>query len=165
MQMHLRRTLLLAAAAAAIVALTLGGTAGCSSQKEAAADPTVEEIVARIAAAVDLSRMQEGDAGTLKKLYGIDAADLEGFALYTAPTNISADEILVVKLKDPDAAGAVQEKMEKRVADRAARFKDYLPQEYYKIEHHVLETRGSCLLLAIAEDADKIAAAFDESFR
>lgn len=57
--------------------------------------------------------MQEGDAGTLKKLYGIDAADLEGFALYTAPTNISADEILVVKLKDPGAAGAVQEKMGK----------------------------------------------------
>lgn len=161
---HFRRISFLAAVVV-VMAIALGVAAGCSSQKKAAANPPVKEIIARIGRAVDLSRMKEGDGSNLKKLYGIDAAGLEGFALYTAATNIEADEIAVIKAKDPGAADSLKEKIEKRIADRAARFKDYLPQEYYKIEHHVLKTNGSYILFAVAEDPGKIEAAFDESFR
>ncbi|PGL73878.1 DUF4358 domain-containing protein, partial [Bacillus thuringiensis] len=44
-------------------------------------------------------------------------------------------------------------------------FKDYLPDEYFLIEKHVLKTKDNYILLAISKDADKVEKTFDKIFK
>lgn len=149
---------------AVLIAVLICGTAGCVSQKQTP-DPTVEEINAKIGQAVDLSQLRAGDSNKLQKLYGIDASELEDFVLYTAPSNIKAEELAVMKVKDPEKMSSIQAKIKKRIASKAASFKDYIPEEYYLIEKHILETHDNYILFTVSADAEKIKAAFEESFK
>lgn len=145
--------------------LLLGAVAGCSSSDQTSSKkPTVDEIVNRIRQSADIKGMRLADGQKLEKLYGIKTERLDGFALYLAPSNIKAEEIAVLKVKDPQDLPDIKKKVEARVAGQAAVFKDYLPEEYYLIEKHVLKTHGSYVLLVISRDAARIAGAFDKAF-
>ena len=152
------------AVTAVLIAVLICGAAGCFSQRQTP-DPTVEEINTKIGQAVNLSQLKAEDSSKLQKLYGINAGELEGFVLYTAPSNIKAEELAVMKVKDPEKISNIQAKIKKRIASKAASFKDYIPEEHYLIEKHVLETHGNYVLFTVSADADKIRAAFEESFK
>ena len=81
-------------------AITIGALTGCSSKKEEAKNISAVEIGEQIKATVKLDDMKEGDNIKLEKLYDIKADDVENFVLYTASTNLKADEIAVIKAKD-----------------------------------------------------------------
>ncbi|HAG44839.1 MAG TPA: hypothetical protein DCL31_17845, partial [Clostridium sp.] len=115
--------------------------------------------------AVNLDEMKEGDNDKLQKLYDIKADEIENFILYVAPTNLKADEVAVIKVKDANDVESVKEKLSKRVEEQGKSFKDYLPDEYFLIEKHVLKTKDNYVLLAISKDADKIESAFDEALK
>ncbi len=139
--------------------------AGCSTPRTVSHQPPVSEISDKIAQAVDLSAMKAGDSSKLQKLYGINADKLDGFALYTAPSNVKADELVVLKVKDAGDVDAIKDNIAKKVDSQAASFKDYLPEQYYLIEQHVLKSSGNYVLLAISKDTAGIEAAFDDSLK
>ncbi|WP_242960833.1 DUF4358 domain-containing protein [Clostridium peptidivorans] len=147
-----------------LLVLAIGSLYGCSSKK-AAKSPSVDEIVAKVKGATDISQMPEVDAEKLKMLYDIDAADLEGFKVYIAPSNIKADELAIIKVKDEKKVAEIKDKVAKRVENQGASFKDYLPEEYSLIQNHVLKTQGNYVFLAISKDAEKMETAFNESFK
>jgi len=135
--------------------------AGCSSQDSAKQPGSVQDVVERLEKASLLADLQAGDLDTLGRLYGLDASQVEDFALYTAPSNIRAEEILVLKLKDVQDMDEVRAKIQERIAKRADSFRDYLPEQYALIENHCLMTAGNYVFLAIVEDV----AAAEEAFR
>lgn len=137
----------------------------CSSSKPTDKNVSVKDINEKIKESVDISNMNVGDSEKLEKLYDINSEDLEDFALYTPSTNIEANEILVMKVKDSSKMDDIKDKISARIDGQAANFKDYLPDEYYLIEKHVLKTKDNYILFVISEDADKIEKAFDESFK
>lgn len=147
-----------------ILVFTLGVLVGCTNNKGAIKNPSFNEIVDNIKKVVDLSTLKEGNYARLKRSYGIAREDIEEFVLYRAPSNIKADEILLIKVKQPEAVSKVKEQVEQRVAKQAASFKDYLPEEYYLIEKRVVKVQGSYILLVISQDAEQIAQAFEECF-
>lgn len=147
-----------------LLVFALSTAAGCSSPKPAVKNPSVQEISEEIKQAVDISGMREGDRGQLEKLYGIDADELEGFALYTAPSNIKADEIAVLKASDPGNVESIKNKISKRLENKADSFRDYLPEEYFLIEKHVLKTHGNYILFVVSKDAEKIESVFSNIF-
>ncbi|MBM7870998.1 hypothetical protein JOC70_002492 [Clostridium pascui] len=147
-----------------LLIFSVGSLYGCSSKKTTK-NPSVDEIVTKVKGSTDISQMPELDAEKLKMLYDIDAADLEGFKVYIAPSNIKADELAVIKVKDAKKVDEVKNKVAKRVENQGASFKDYLPEEYSLIENHVLKTQGNYVFLTISKDAEKIEAAFNESFK
>lgn len=153
------------AAVVLLVVFLAGIAAGCSTSKKASPKPPVSEIIGKIAQAVDLSAMKAGDSSKLQKLYGIDASKLDGFALYTASSNIRADELAVLQVKDSSDIDDIKTGMTRRINSQAAGFKDYLPEQYYLIEKHVLKSNGDYVLLAISKDTTKIEAAFDDSLK
>ncbi|GAA0121005.1 MAG: DUF4358 domain-containing protein [Clostridium argentinense] len=146
-------------------AITIGALTGCSSKKEEAKNISAVEIGEQIKATVKLDDMKEGDNIKLEKLYDIKADDVENFVLYTASTNLKADEIAVIKAKDSNNVEDIKEKLSKRVEEQGKSFKDYLPEEYFLIEKHVLKNKDNYILLAISKDADKIEASFDEALK
>lgn len=148
-----------------LASLTIGALVGCSSDKLPDKTPAVKEIDEKIKQSVDVSSLSEGDIDKLKKLYDVDESEIEEFVLYTAQSNIEADEITVIKVKEDSKVTDIKNKILKRVEKQSESFKDYLPDEYYVIEKHVLKTKGKYILLAISEDAEEIEGIFDELFK
>lgn len=138
---------------------------GCSSSKPTDKNVSVKDIDEKIKKSVDISNMNVGNSEKLKKSYDINSEDLEDFVLYTPSTNIEANEILVMKVKDSSKIDDIKAKISARIDSQVANFKDYLPDEYYLIEKHVLKTKDNYILFVISEDADKIEKTFDESFK
>ncbi len=137
---------------------------GCSQGQGQAKNPSVAEIRDQIAASVDISELIEQEKDELATLYNIDTADVDEAIVYIAPTNLQADELTIIKLKDGADVEEIKELIAQTVEQQANSFKDYLPEEYDLIEKHVLKSKGNYILLAISEKADKIEDIFDKSF-
>jgi uncharacterized protein DUF4358 len=145
--------------------LTIGVLVGCSSDKLSTKNLAVKEIDEKIKQSVDVSNLNKGDKDKLKRLYDVDDNEIEDFILYTAQSNIEADEIAIIKVNKDEKIADVKNKISKRLEEQSASFKDYLPDEYYVIEKHVLKTKGKYILFTISEDAEKIEDIFDECFK
>ncbi|WP_259417867.1 DUF4358 domain-containing protein [Bacillus toyonensis] len=145
-----------------VCTITLGALSGCFEKKENVNNLSATEIGEKIKQVANLEEMKEGDSKKLQKLYNINTDEIESFVLYTAPTNIKADEIAAIKVKDMKNVKNIKEKILSRIEKRSKSFKDYLPDEYFLIEKHVLKTKDNYILLAISKDADKIEKTFDE---
>ncbi|KMY32137.1 hypothetical protein ACZ11_08255 [Lysinibacillus xylanilyticus] len=148
-----------------VCTITLVVLSGCSGKQETPSNPSALEIGEQIRHITNLEDMKEGDNKKLQKLYNINADEVESYVLYTAPTNIKADEIAVIKVKDMKNINNMKEKISNRIEKRSISFKDYLPEEYFLIEKHVLKTKDSYILLAISKDSDQIEKTFDKALK
>lgn len=137
----------------------------CSSNKSTDKNISIKDIDEKIKKSVDISNMNVGDSEKLKKLYDISSEDLEDFMLYTPSTNIEANEIAIMKVKDSSKVNDIKARISARIDSQTVNFKDYLPEEYYLIEKHVLKVRDNYIIFAISDDAEKIEKIFDESFK
>ncbi|MCF6464294.1 hypothetical protein C3E90_00100 [Clostridium sp. Cult2] len=135
----------------------------CSSKSSTDDNLSVKDIDDKIKESINLSNMELGDSDRLEKLYDIDNDDLEEFILYTPKTNIQANEIAIFKVKDSKEIDDITEKITERIEVQSTNFKDYLPEEYYLIENHVLKAKGNFILYAISEEVETIEEIFDES--
>ncbi|KGM96897.1 hypothetical protein Z968_05235 [Clostridium novyi A str. 4552] len=133
--------------------------------KDTKKDVSTKDIGEKISQSTDLSKMKQGDNSKLEKLYKIKPGEVEEFVLYTAPSNIKADEIAVIKVKGSSKIEDVKGKIEKRIKKQTASFKDYLPEEYALMEKHVLKEKGNYIIFVVSKDVDKIEKAIDESFK
>ncbi|PGS78312.1 hypothetical protein COC69_15825 [Bacillus cereus] len=132
---------------------------GCSSQTK---DVSANEIGETIQKGVKMDEVEKGDQKKLQKLYEINAEDIVGFALYTASTNMKADELLILKVKNSKDIETMKKKVEDRINSQSQKFKDYLPNENFLVENHVLKIKGNYILLAISAQSDKIEKKFQE---
>lgn len=136
---------------------------GCSGKSST--NISLNDVHENIKKAVNVAEMRTEDGSKLKKLYGIDETKLDGFYLYRASSNVKADELLILKVKDKNDMEGIKSNINKRIEKQKASFKDYLPKEYDLIENNVIKTKDNFLLFAISQDADKISSAFDESVK
>ncbi|PEP91963.1 DUF4358 domain-containing protein [Bacillus toyonensis] len=148
-----------------ICTITLGSLSGCFGKKDNVNSLSATEIGEKIKHVTNLEEMKEWDSKKLQKLYNIYTDEVESFVLYTAPTNIKADEIAVMKVKDMKNVENIKEKISNRIEKKSKSFKDYLPDEYFLIEKHVLKTKDNYILLVISKDADKVEKTFDKIFK
>ncbi|MOA15265.1 hypothetical protein D3C78_1354160 [compost metagenome] len=138
---------------------------GCSGKD----DKTPEQLSATqigksIEQVVSLKEMKEEDLNKLQKLYKIDANSVDDFIFYTSTSNVKADELAVVKLKDESQVESVKENIEQRIEAQKMKFKDYRPDEYFLVENHVLKSKGQFVFFAVSKEADLTERAFDSAF-
>lgn len=144
---------------------TLSLFVGCSnSKKTEVKDVSVKDISSKIEQAVDISKLRVGDSKKLKKLYEIEAEEVEEFVLFTPPSNIKVDELLLLKIKDSEKLDEIKEKITKRIEKQKECYKDYLPDECFLLEKHVLKNNGNYILFVVSKDAEKIESTFDGFF-
>ncbi|UNK21143.1 DUF4358 domain-containing protein [Paenibacillus sp. N3/727] len=145
--------------------VVFGVLTGCSGKD----DKTPEQISAiqigkSIEQVVSLKEMKKEDLNKLQKLYKIDANSVDDFILYTSTSNVKADELAVIKLKDESQVESVKEKIKQRIEAQKMKFKDYRPDEYFLVENHVLKTKGPFVFFAVSKEADSMERAFDGAF-
>ena len=131
----------------------------CAGSGTSDADP--EEVFSAVTAQLDMSAMQEADNQMVKRLYGLAPADFEGLFLCYPTTNMGAEEVLVVKLKDPAQADGVRAAIEKRLDTQKTSFDGYGVEQYDLLTNHcVVEVQGNFILFVVNKDAEKALEAF-----
>ncbi|MCI6638416.1 MAG: DUF4358 domain-containing protein [Bilifractor sp.] len=113
-----------------------------------------------VTADADMSKMQEGSNQMIRRLYGLDPAQYDGIRLYYPKTNMGAEEILLVKMKDTNDQEAVKKAMESRKKTQMNNFNGYGTYQYGMLEKSVISIRGNYALFASAENAAEIVQAF-----
>lgn len=147
------------------VMILCGILIGCSSKKEGAKDVPVHTIEEHIKQAASMENMEKGDMNRLKKLYHLDADEVQDFVLYTAESNVEADELAVIQVKQEHQADSVKEKIMERIEAQKVKLKDYRPEQFYLVEKHVLKVKGRYILFTVSKDAEQIESAFSEALK
>ncbi|XID94922.1 DUF4358 domain-containing protein [Paenibacillaceae bacterium WGS1546] len=147
------------------LALAIGIMTGCSDRDAINETLTAAEVGERIQQAANFNEMQRGDAEKLRKTYRIEASDVADFVLYTAVSNVKADELAVVKVKDASEIESMMDQIRQRIEAQTVKFKDYRPEEYDLIEKHVLKSKGPFVFFAVSKDAGRMERAFDDAFK
>ena len=144
------------AAAALILVLIVSLCAGSGTS-----DADQAEVARAVLAELDQTQMQEADNQMIKRLYGLSPSDYEGISLWYPITNMEAEELLVIKLRDPAQAEAVRAAVEKRLETQKKSFDGYGIEQYDLLtKHSILEVQGNFVLFVVNSDAEKALAAF-----
>ena len=123
------------------------------------ADPAA--VTEAVTAVISTENMQEADAQMVKRLYGINPADYESCTLYYPTTNMGADELLIVKLKDVSQQEALSAAVDARLQTQKTAFDGYGAEQFALLsDHAVIEPRGNYFLFVVSANADAAAAAF-----
>lgn len=118
------------------------------------------QVSEAVVSAADLSDMTEGDNQMVRRLYGLDPADYDGVLLYYPSSNMGAEEILVVRLRDMAQQETVEAAMRARIQSQMDVFEGYAPEQYATLEQGVVEVQGNYLLLVVAKDTAPVRQAF-----
>ena len=100
-----------------------------------------------------------------KKYYGLNAADYESVVLYFPISNMDAEELLIVKVKDVSQAEEVEEACLERQSTQIGIFEGYAPEQLSLCENAVLDVQGNYILYVVHENADAIDSAFKKALK
>ena len=128
-----------------------------TNRESRAAFSDVQEAVI---SAADLTPMAEGDNQTFKRLYGLSASDYENVLLYYPTTNMGAEELLLIQLKDLSQQQAVKDAIESRLDTQKKSFDGYGVDQYAMLEKAVVEVQGNYILLVVSNDPAPVRKAF-----
>lgn len=116
---------------------------------------TAVEITAKIKQDVKFPGMAEIGADRMAGYYDVAADKIDSYSAYICGSGAYPDEIAVFKMKSADDVNAVKSVLEKRVENQSATFKDYTPDEMYKIDGNNVVTSGNYVALIICADNAK----------
>lgn len=120
-----------------------------------------QEVADAVIAQIDMENMLPGDNQLIKRFYGLDPSSFESCILYYPTTNMMAEEVFVVKLKDLSQQEAVKAAMEERVQTQKTTFEGYGPEQFDMLSNHsYIEVRGNFILLVVNAQADAARDAF-----
>lgn len=122
-----------------------------------------DTIKQAVEASLDTTGMKKTDGQGFKRYYGLTAADYDGVMFYTSESSMSAEEILLIKVKDEGQMKRVRETVEKRVANRKNEFEGYAPKQVQLLENAQLTVRGEFLFLAVTLNAETYKETFAKS--
>ncbi|WP_195575927.1 DUF4358 domain-containing protein [Paenibacillus sp. 1001270B_150601_E10] len=132
---------------------------GCGTKKEAVNVP-VTEIMNAIKEKAgytqgfdEMNLKQDADmAGKLN----IDPASIEEGLFLKSMINVRADEVMILKAADDSKIEELKKALEDEVANQDRIWSTYLPQEYAKVENHIIKQEGNYLILIIAEHPEEL---------
>ena len=116
---------------------------------------TAAEITAKIQEDVKFPGMAEIGADRMAGYYDVAADKIDSYSAYICGSGAYPDEIAVFKMKSADDVNAVKSVLEQRVENQSTAFKDYTPDEMYKIDGNNVVTSGNYVALIICADNAK----------
>lgn len=152
-----RKLLLVVCVFSLLLALTACGDS--SSQVQKSAEEIADEIYQTQTFQDSLTAL---DADKLSDFYRIEAADLTAFKVYVSGSFSTAEEIAVFQASSQDAVDAIQKAIDTRLEDLKLAFENYAPDEMEKINNPVRVTKGTTVVLVLADDTSAVSDKVDE---
>ena len=113
------------------------------------------DVFQKVEQSVKTEKMEKTTDRYFKKYYGLNAAD------YDAPvSNMDAEELLIIKLKNTNQAEAVTDAILKRQSDKEQSFEGYAPEQYALAQDYILDVQGNYILFVVDPKAEEIDNAF-----
>lgn len=122
--------------------------------------PQIQKAVEKV---LDTGNLAKADVQGLKRYYGLNSADYEGVMLYTAKASLSAEEVLLIEVKNDSQVKSVKAAIQKRLKNRKNDFEGYAPKEAQMIDQAQLSIRGKYIFLAVSPKAERYKEAFSKS--
>ena len=129
--------------------LTLTACGGSDSQPQKSAAEIADAIYSTQTFQDTLNAI---DADMLGDYYRIDAADLTDSKVYVSGSFSTAEEIAVFQASSSDAVENIKKVIDTRLEDLKLAFENYVPGEMTKINDPVLITKGTTVVLVLADD-------------
>lgn len=121
------------------------------------------EVAKGVEASLDTKNLEKQDSQALKRYYGLNSADYDGVLFYSASSSMSAEEVLMIKVKNDDQIQGVRDAINTRIANRKNDFDGYAPKQVQLLDSAQLKVRGDYIFLAVAPKADEYLSAFSKS--
>ena len=118
------------------------------------------DVSAAVIETLDLSEMQEADNQMIKRLYGLTPSDYAGICVWYPPTNMGAEEVLIVQLNDMSQQEAVAAAAQARLDTQMNTFEGYGVEQVALLEKAVIEVRGNYILFVCNDNVDDAVRAF-----
>lgn len=122
-----------------------------------------EEVEDAVSRSLDKSNLTLQDGAAFKREFGLSKADYAGVMYYASEFSISAEEVLVVLVKDESQVQEVTEAIDKQVEARKNDFDGYAPEEVKLLEDAKQSVRGRYIFFAAAPKAEEYLEAFSSS--
>ena len=129
--------------------LTLTACGGSDSQPQKSAAEIADAIYSTQTFQDTLNAI---DADMLGDYYRIDAADLTDSKVYVSGSFSTAEEIAVFQASSSDAVENIKKAIDTRLEDLKLALENYVPGEMTKINDPVLITKGTTVVLVLADD-------------
>ncbi len=129
--------------------LTLTACGGSDSQPQKSAAEIADAIYSTQTFQDTLNAI---DADMLGDYYRIDAADLTDSKVYVSGSFSTVEEIAVFQASSSDAVENIKKAIDTRLEDLKLAFENYFPGEMTKINDPVLITKGTTVVLVLADD-------------
>jgi len=118
-------------------------------------------VTAAVTETVDMSNMQIGDSRMIKRLYSLNPSDFEDCILYYPNTNMMAEEILIVKLRDTKQQETVCNAIQARLDTQKNTFEGYGVEQFDLLSNYsAVECRGNFILFVVSKDFSAARSAF-----
>lgn len=122
------------------------------------------DVSAEVVPEVDRTNMEEAENQMVKRLYGLDPVNFEGCTLYYPRTNMDAEELLVIKLKDVSQQAEVKAAIEARLQSQKDVFDGYgVGQTDLLTNYSVIDVRGNFVLFVVSKNCDAAHKAFRDA--
>ena len=122
------------------------------------------DVSAAVVPEVDRTNMEEAENQMVKRLYGLDPVNFEGCTLYYPRTNMDAEELLVIKLKDVSQQAEVKAAIEARLQSQKDVFDGYgVGQTDLLTNYSVIDVRGNFVLFVVSKNCDAAHKAFRDA--
>ena len=125
----------------------------------------MDDIKISIEKTANLEKMKIGNEKIIKKLYSINSNDIEDFISYVPNSNMEAEEVLVLKLKDEKKVSEIKAKIQKRIDKQSDSFRNYRPEKYETIKNYVLYNEGEYIIFIISDEVSAIKDAIKKDFK
>ena len=129
--------------------LTLTACGGSDSQPQKSAAEIADAVYSTQTFQDTLNAI---DSDMLGDYYRIDAADLTDSKVYVSGSFSTAEEIAVFQASSSDAVENIKKAIDTRLEDLKLAFENYVPGEMTKINDPVLITKGTTVVLVLADD-------------
>ncbi len=123
--------------------------------------PPLAELFAAVQAQVELPEMVDTAGTDLEALTGIGPDTYDGAVCYRLLEGTAPDEIIIVRGRDSAAAGAIQERLEKRLEEKREAGRLYLIEYQPMLQAGVVRRDGLTVSLIVSGQVEEISRVYE----
>ena len=124
----------------------------CGAEAEPAKEPAPSEITSAIMAEIEIPSAVEKDMDSVGAYYDVDTAQTEALSVYICGSGAYPDELAVFKMSSPEQAQSAADAVQKRLDSQIELYRDYTPNEMYKLDGAEVTVKGSYVMLFVCSD-------------
>lgn len=131
----------------------------CGASDGAKAALTCREIADQVQAACGFGELTDVPESYLEKHLFVDAADLTEWVMRRDTDGASPEMIVILQVKEGASREEVKKALTEYREEQIASYRDYQPEQVYKLENSRVLENGNRLALIVAPDAAKAVSA------